>query len=93
MNILNKFSVPFFCTDVQKDKQDQIYDLFLNQEKYLRKDDPHSVVYTDFFIPKDKNYIDNIGSILGEDLSIFTRQVGFRNPIISQAWMQQYTKG
>jgi len=92
MNILNKFSVPFILTEVSKDRQDKIYDLFLNQEKYLRKDDPHSKVYTDFFVIH-KNYIEDIGLILKEDLYKFYRQVGFRNPIITQAWMQQYTKG
>ncbi len=93
MNILNKFSVPFILTELSKDKQNKIYDLFLNQEKYLRDDDPHSKVYTDFFIPKNKNYIEDIVSILREDLYKFYSQVGFRNPIISQAWMQQYTQG
>ena len=53
MNILNKFSVPFILTELAKDKQNKIYDLFLNQEKYLRDNDPHSKVYTDFFIPKN----------------------------------------
>ncbi len=91
MECISKFNIPFISTELSKDNQNKIYDIFQNQEKNLKMDDIHSEVYTDFFINKD--YTLDVISILKEDLYNFYSQVGFRNPSISQAWMQQYTKG
>ena len=91
MEPLRKFEVPFFIHQLDLNKQLQILNIFTCNEKNLEKKDPVSDVYTDFFA--SKNYLPDVVEILREELADLYLSAGFRNPIISQAWMQQYTKG
>ena len=91
MEPLNKFQVPFFIYQLDLNKQLQILNIFTCNKKNLEKKDPVSDVYTDFFA--SKNYLPDVIEILQEELADLYLLAGFRNPIISQVWMQQYTKG
>ena len=91
MEPLRKFEVPFFIHQLDLNKQLQILNIFTCNEKNLEKKDPVSDVYTDFFA--SKNYLPDVVEILREELADLYLSAGFRNPIISQSWMQQYTKG
>lgn len=91
MEPLRKFEVPFFFYQLDLNKQLQILNIFTCNEKNLKQKDPVSDVYTDFFA--SKNYLPDVVEILREELADLYPSAGFRNPIISQAWMQQYTKG
>ena len=91
MEPLTKFQVPFFIHQLDLNKQLQILNIFTCNEKNLEKKDPVSDVYTDFFA--SKNYLSDVVEILQEELADLYCSAGFCNPIISQVWMQQYTKG
>ena len=91
MEPLRKFEVPFFIHQLDLNKQLQILNIFTCNEKNLEKKDPVSDVYTDFFA--SKNYLSDVVEILQEELADLYCSAGFCNPIISQVWMQQYTKG
>ena len=91
MEPLTRFQVPFFIHQLDLNKQLQILNIFTCNEKNLEKKDPVSDVYTDFFA--SKNYLSDVVEILQEELADLYCSAGFCNPIISQVWMQQYTKG
>jgi len=91
MEPLTRFQVPFFINQLDLNKQLQILNIFTCNEKNLEKKDPVSDVYTDFFA--SKNYLSDVVEILQEELADLYCSAGFRNPMISQVWMQQYTKG
>ena len=91
MEPLNKFQVPFFIHQLDLNKRLQILNIFTCNEKNLEKKDPVSDVYTDFF--SSKTYLSDVINILQEELEDLYLSAGFRNPIISNVWMQQYTKG